>query len=58
LTDIYKKTGLLSVVSNHRLEHNHEMNCSEATILDIEPSFTKKNGFGDGTYKKTKECFK
>jgi len=42
MTDINKKTGLLSVVSNHRLEHNHEMNWSEATILDIEPSFTKR----------------
>jgi len=40
--DINKKSGLLSVVSNHRLENNHEMNWSETTILDIEPSYTKR----------------
>jgi len=40
--DINKKSGGLSVISNHRLEYNHEMNWSETTILDIEPSYTKR----------------
>jgi len=40
--DINKKSGALSVVSKHRLEHNHEMNWSETTILDIEPSYSKR----------------
>jgi len=42
LTDINKKNGLLSVVSNHRLKYDHEMNWSEIAILDKEPSFTKR----------------
>jgi len=42
MSDIKKKNGALSVISNHRLEHNHDMNWSEATILDIEPSFAKR----------------
>jgi len=42
IADINKKKGLLLVVSNHILEHNHEMKWSETTILDIEPSFTKR----------------
>jgi len=33
---------MLSVVSSHRLEHNHEMNWEEAVVLDIEPSYTKR----------------
>jgi len=37
----HKKNGDLSVVSNHRIEHNHDMNWDEATILDRE-SYIKK----------------
>jgi len=40
--DINKKSGILSVISNHKLENNHEMNWDEAKILDIEPSYTKR----------------
>jgi len=36
-SDINKKNGLLSVVSNHRLEYNHEMKWSEITILENRP---------------------
>jgi len=42
MSDIKKKNGLLSVVSNHRLEYNHDMNWSEAAILDIESSYVKR----------------
>jgi len=30
------------VVSNHRIEHNHDMNWDEATILDRESSYIKR----------------
>jgi len=56
MTDINKKKGLLSVVSNHRLEHNHEMNWSETTILDIEPSFTKRI-VSEMVHIKKQKCF-
>jgi len=42
MSDIRKKNGLLSVVSNHRLEYNHDMNWSEAAIFDIESSYVKR----------------
>jgi len=42
ISDINKKNGVLSVVSNHRIEHNHDMNWSEASVLDIERSYTKR----------------
>jgi len=42
MSDIKKKKGVLSVVSNHRLENNHEMKWSEVAILDVEPSYTKR----------------
>jgi len=42
MVDINKKNGILSVISNHILENNHEMNWNGAQILDIEPSFTKR----------------
>jgi len=42
MSDIKKKNGVLSVVSNHKLENNHEMKWSEVAILDIEPSYTKR----------------
>jgi len=42
MLDIRKKNGLLSVVSNHRLEYNHDMNWNEAAILDIESSYVKR----------------
>jgi len=40
--DMNKKNGILSVISNLKLENNHEMNWNGAQILDIEPSFTKR----------------
>jgi len=41
-SDIKKKNGMLSVVSNHRLECNHEMNWSGVAILDKESSYVKR----------------
>jgi len=41
-SDINKKEGSLSVVSNHRIENDHDMNWSEAEILDIESSYNKR----------------
>jgi len=40
--DIKRKNGLLSVVSCHKLEYNHEMNWDGIVILDKEPAFTKR----------------
>jgi len=42
IKDINKKNGNLSVISNHRLENNHEMNWGEIKIIDRESSFTKR----------------
>jgi len=42
MADINKKNGVLSVVSNHRIEHCHEMNWGEAAILDRESSYIKR----------------
>jgi len=42
MSDIKKKNGLLSVVSNHRLDCNHEMNWLETAILDVESSYVKR----------------
>jgi len=42
MSDIRKKNGLLSVVSNHKLEYNHDMNWNEAAILDIESSYVRR----------------
>jgi len=42
MSDINKKNDVLSVVSNHRLEYNHDMNWDEATILDMESSYIKR----------------
>jgi len=36
--DINKKSGSLSVISNHRLENDHEMNWNDVKIVDNEPS--------------------
>jgi len=41
-TDINKKNGTLSVISNHRLEQKHKFNWEDIKILDIEPSYKKK----------------
>jgi len=40
--DINRKNGSLSVISNHRLENNHEFNWSGTRILDKESSYTKR----------------
>jgi len=42
MSDIKKKNGILSVVSNHRLEYDHDMNWSETAILDVELSYVKR----------------
>jgi len=42
MSDINKKNGVLSVVSTHKIENNHEMKWSEVAILDVEPSYTKR----------------
>jgi len=42
MLDINKKNSVLSVVSNYRIEHNHDMNWSEAIILDKKPSYIKR----------------
>jgi len=42
MSDIKKKNGTLSVISNHRLKYNHDMNWGEATILDKESSYVKR----------------
>jgi len=42
MLDIKKKNGALSVVSNHRIKHNHDMKWSEAIILDKESSYIKR----------------
>jgi len=42
MSDIKKKNDTLSVISNHRLEYNHDMNWGEATILDKESSYVKR----------------
>jgi len=40
--DINKKNGSLLVISNHRLEKNHEFNWSETRILDRNLSRVKR----------------
>jgi len=40
--DINKKNDSLSVISNHRLEKNHEFDWSETRILDRESSYNKR----------------
>jgi len=42
MSDVNKKNGFLSVISNHRLERNHEMNWNEIRILDTESSYSKR----------------
>jgi len=42
MIDINKKNGVLSIVSNHRIEHGHDMNWEEAAILDRESSYIKR----------------
>jgi len=42
MSDITEKNGLISVISEHRLEKNHDMNWTETTILDIESSYVKR----------------
>jgi len=40
MSDIRKKNGLLSVVSNHRLQYNHDMNWRQQYY--IESSYVKR----------------
>jgi len=40
--DINKKTGILSVISEHRLELGHEFDWANTEILDIEKAYNKR----------------
>jgi len=40
--DINKKSGTLSVISNHHIENNHVMNWSEVKIVDKKRLYTKR----------------
>jgi len=40
--DINKKSGTSSVITNHRLELNHEMQWNEVLIMDSELSYKKR----------------
>jgi len=40
--DINKTNESLSVISNHRLEKDHEMNWNDVKIVDKEPSYSKR----------------
>jgi len=42
IKDINKKSGTLSVISNHRVENNHVINWDEVEIVDKERSYTKR----------------
>ncbi|KYN22044.1 hypothetical protein ALC57_05566 [Trachymyrmex cornetzi] len=41
-SNINKKTGSPSVISNHRITHGHDFDWSNVKILDIEPSYNKR----------------
>jgi len=41
-TDINKKSGLLSVISQYRLQENHEFDWDNCMVLDMEPSYYKR----------------
>jgi len=40
--DINKKCRSQSVISNHRLENNHDMNWNDIKIVDNESSYSKR----------------
>jgi len=40
--DIKKKSGSLSVISDHRLNNDHEMDWNGVEIVDTEPSYGKR----------------
>ena len=40
--DIKKRSGSPSVISCHKIEHDHEFDWDNATILDSEPSYKKR----------------
>jgi len=42
IKDINKKSGSLSVISDHRLDNDHEMNWRGVEIVDTEPSYGKR----------------
>jgi len=42
IKDINKKSGILSVISDHRLDCDHEMNWNGVEIVDTEPSYGKR----------------
>jgi len=42
IKDINKKSGVLSVISDHRLDYDHDMNWNEVEIVDTEPSYEKR----------------
>ena len=41
-SDINKRSGPLSVISNHRIDCNHDFKWDEVEILDREPSYSKR----------------
>lgn len=41
-SDINKKSGSPSVISNHRMSHNHEFEWNKVRVLDVEPSYNKR----------------
>jgi len=42
INDIKKNSGSLSVISEHRLDNDHEINWREVKIVDTEPSYGKR----------------
>ena len=40
--DVRKRSGALSVISNHRINCNHDLKWDEVEILDREPSYSKR----------------
>ena len=41
-SDINKKTGSLSVISDHRIKFTHNFDWKDMKILDIKPLYNKK----------------
>lgn len=42
LSNINKKTGSPSIISDHRINHRHNFKWNEVAILDREPSYNKR----------------
>jgi len=57
IVDVNKKSNSLSVIFNHRLETNHEINWNDVKIVDNESSCIKKL-ISDVIYLKKQPCGK